>query len=238
MSSQSSNSADSGDEADGRAERCTRRHRTMFVPCETAVVYEIPFTCGKCYIGQTQNCVNERLRQHQNGLLRALSNAAGNAGGGGGGTLVQHYLDCDDYCIPHFHSCKVIAADADREVRERMEAIEIRQAGARCVSYPSVVPSEYPDMSKTHLRDESESDSESGSESESDSESGSESESDSEPGSESESDSESGSESESDSESGSESESDSESGSESESDSESGSESESDSESGSESESD
>lgn len=163
MSSQSSHHADNSDQADSSSMRCTKKHRVTFLPCEMAVVYEIPFTCGKCYIGQTEKCINERLRQHQYNLICAQSSAACDELGG---TLVKHCLYCG--CAPDFYSCQLIARGADREARETVEAMEIRQAGVRCVSYPSTVPSEYPNVSKTHSRDES--DSESGSEFESGSE--------------------------------------------------------------------
>lgn len=39
-----------------------KRHKNKFIECATSVVYCIPLTCGKNYIGQTGKCVNDSLR--------------------------------------------------------------------------------------------------------------------------------------------------------------------------------
>ncbi|CAN7996104.1 unnamed protein product [Ixodes hexagonus] len=43
---------------------CPIRHRSPFVTCSEGVVYQIPLSCGKKYIGQTGRCLNVRLREH------------------------------------------------------------------------------------------------------------------------------------------------------------------------------
>ena len=50
----------------------------------TKVVYEIPFSCGQVYIGQTGRCLNERAREHKLAgriirvsILRSTVNDAG-----------------------------------------------------------------------------------------------------------------------------------------------------------------
>lgn len=42
---------------------CNIAHRTRYAKCETAVVYRIPLSCGKCYIGQTGWCINDRAKR-------------------------------------------------------------------------------------------------------------------------------------------------------------------------------
>ncbi|KAL1476186.1 hypothetical protein MTO96_036700 [Rhipicephalus appendiculatus] len=51
-----------------------------------------------------------------------------------------------------FVPCALIAAAADQEAREIVESEEIRKAGARCVSRPTTIPTEYTDDRKTHFR--------------------------------------------------------------------------------------
>ncbi|XP_049276158.1 uncharacterized protein LOC125760315 [Rhipicephalus sanguineus] len=45
------------------------KHRVKFVQCQKGVVYNIPLSCGKVYIGQTGRCLNERLREHSNNRI-------------------------------------------------------------------------------------------------------------------------------------------------------------------------
>ncbi|XP_077541275.1 uncharacterized protein LOC144153518 [Haemaphysalis longicornis] len=53
---------------------CTKNHARKFVKCCVNVVYEIPFSpCGRCYVGQTGRCINDRLREHANtALMKSL----------------------------------------------------------------------------------------------------------------------------------------------------------------------
>uniref|UniRef100_A0A6G5AFU1 Putative tick transposon n=1 Tax=Rhipicephalus microplus TaxID=6941 RepID=A0A6G5AFU1_RHIMP len=44
--------------------KCTKKHANVFIRCVFAVVYLIPLSCGRVYIGQTGRCLNERLREH------------------------------------------------------------------------------------------------------------------------------------------------------------------------------
>ncbi|KAG0426957.1 hypothetical protein HPB47_025983 [Ixodes persulcatus] len=37
---------------------CDVNHRTHYVTCATGVVYQIPLSCGRVYIGQTGRCIN------------------------------------------------------------------------------------------------------------------------------------------------------------------------------------
>lgn len=47
---------------------CDKKHATSFVPCKKEVIYQVPFTCGKVYVGQTGRCLNDRLREHRAAL--------------------------------------------------------------------------------------------------------------------------------------------------------------------------
>lgn len=38
---------------------CGTKHRHAFVECNVGVVYEIPFSCGRTYVGQTEPCINK-----------------------------------------------------------------------------------------------------------------------------------------------------------------------------------
>lgn len=40
---------------------CPTQHENEYRPCATCVVYEIPLTCEKVYIGQTGRYVDDRL---------------------------------------------------------------------------------------------------------------------------------------------------------------------------------
>ena len=42
----------------------TYRH----VPCASGVVYSIPLSCGRVYVGQTGRCLNLRLNEHRNAV--------------------------------------------------------------------------------------------------------------------------------------------------------------------------
>lgn len=45
---------------------CTIRHTTPYLTCASGVVYEIPLSCGRVYVGQMERCVNGRLREPNN----------------------------------------------------------------------------------------------------------------------------------------------------------------------------
>ena len=43
---------------------CKKKHQARYVNCIEGVVYRIPLTCSRVYIGQTGRCINERLHEH------------------------------------------------------------------------------------------------------------------------------------------------------------------------------
>ncbi|XP_075539192.1 uncharacterized protein LOC142573847, partial [Dermacentor variabilis] len=47
---------------------CRTNHKERYVHCVNNIVYELPLSCGKKYIGQRGRCLNDRLREHANDL--------------------------------------------------------------------------------------------------------------------------------------------------------------------------
>ena len=103
--------------AAGPAPRCTTKHRSRFVECVDEVVYPVPLTCGKRYIGQTGRCLNERLKEHHYNVTRLMS-----------GHLAIHCRDGG--CNPIFEQTSVVRRCRDRTAREIIEAREIDKAGS------------------------------------------------------------------------------------------------------------
>lgn len=109
----------------GRSNRCGKKHKCKPTTCTENVVYEIPLSCGKRYIGQTGRCINDRLREH-----------SGNVKNGSGGWLAHHCSTCG--CKPLFDKCIIIRKNKDRLTREIMEAEKIERLKSQCMSTPSV----------------------------------------------------------------------------------------------------
>lgn len=106
--------------------RCNTAHVKRFSRCETCIVYRIPLTCGREYIGQSGRCVNDRMREHAN-LLPT----------GTGGNLQIHGKACG--CDPLFSNVLVTGKADTRREREIIEAYQIYKLGPdKCVSAPSV----------------------------------------------------------------------------------------------------
>lgn len=104
------------------------KHKYKYVECSNGVVYEIPLTCGKTYVGQTGQCLNKRLRQHEN-LVGKLTIS---------GNLAAHCSNCK--CTPCFKNTKKLAhVGNNRKKREVVEAFLMNEiTGRDCVSAPSV----------------------------------------------------------------------------------------------------
>ncbi|CAN7937450.1 unnamed protein product, partial [Ixodes hexagonus] len=62
---------------------CSKKQALQYTECVTNVVYEIPLSWGKVYIGQTGRCFNDRAREHN---LSLRNNA--------GGRLADHCRRC------------------------------------------------------------------------------------------------------------------------------------------------
>lgn len=112
-----------------RSSRCCIKRKCKRTTCTENVVYEIPLSCGKCYIGQTGRCINDRLREH-----------SGNVENGSGGWLAHHCSTCDHkpHCEPLFDKCIIIGKNRDRLTREIMEADKIDRLQSQCASTKSV----------------------------------------------------------------------------------------------------
>lgn len=110
---------------------CEKRHEKRYTKCVSGVVYKIPLTCKKVYIGQTGRCFNERAREHN----LAVKNKSG-------GHLAMHCKTCG--CVPQLADTEFLARAKDKTEREIIEAYKIREHGEDCVSVPSVclLPSE------------------------------------------------------------------------------------------------
>lgn len=112
-----------------KAEACTKKHANKYVECETAVVYEIPTSCGRTYIGQTGRCVNERAREHDLSVRRSPS-----------GNLAVHCDRCP--CSPALDETQILGRYKTRTEREIFEAFKIRVKGDACISTSSVLLSD------------------------------------------------------------------------------------------------
>lgn len=110
----------------GGGNQCTVNHRKKYVDCAIGVVYRIPLSCGRVYIGQTGRCINERAREHD----WSLSSTAG-------GHLPLHCGTCK--CHPDFNKITIMGRGADKTAREILEAYGIKKEGEQnCVSQTSV----------------------------------------------------------------------------------------------------
>ncbi|CAN7943424.1 unnamed protein product [Ixodes hexagonus] len=109
----------------GRKQGCGTKHAKPHVGCVTHVIYEIPLTCGKSYVGQTGRCVNDRLREH---TLSIKNNE--------GAHLPAHVRVCQ--CEPRFADTKILGKSKNQKAREMMEAFFIKKKGPNCVSDTSI----------------------------------------------------------------------------------------------------
>lgn len=108
---------------------CEKKHRTKFVDCTDGVVYRIPLSCGKHYVGQTGRCLNDRLREHNNNVQKK-----------NGGFLDLHCRTCG--CTPLLDGCVKIGKCKSALTREIVEAEHIDYLGDTCVAMPSIALSE------------------------------------------------------------------------------------------------
>lgn len=104
---------------------CKVSHATRFVPCRTAVVYKIPLSCGRCYVGQTGRCINVRLREHR-AAVKALA---------GGGHLADHCRRCS--CSPYYEKTSVLRSFATQGEREIFEALIIKKEADAWATFTS-----------------------------------------------------------------------------------------------------
>ena len=111
---------------ESRNERgCGTKHARPYIQCVTGVVYEIPLTCGKSYVGQTGRCTNDRLREHAQNLKT-----------NDGAYLPTHCRACK--CEPRFGDTKILGRSRNQRARELQEAYFIKKRGSQCVSDTSI----------------------------------------------------------------------------------------------------
>lgn len=104
---------------------CLQKHVTKFVKCITGVVYKIPLSCGRMYIGQTGRCVNVRLREHRSSLKNTPYSH-----------LASHCVSCK--CQPLFENTIVLFRHPHQTTREISEAYHISRNTDQCISHPSL----------------------------------------------------------------------------------------------------
>ena len=94
--------------------------------CVTCVVYRVPVSCGRVYIGQTSCCLNVRLSEHCNKIGKLPPD----------GFLAQHCHGCA--CQPNFHGTIVVSRNRSDITRLIIEAEQIDHIGDACVCNPSL----------------------------------------------------------------------------------------------------
>ena len=105
---------------------CDTSHKTRHTECTKEVVYQIPLSCGKCYIGQTGRCINDRTREHA-ASVKAITAA---------GHLAAHCRVCT--CAPKLNNIDILARHRTKVAREILEAVAIDAKEENCVSTPSI----------------------------------------------------------------------------------------------------
>lgn len=104
---------------------CGKKHSHRYVECAVGVVYEIPLSCGRSYVGQTGRCVNDRAREHELSIGKIQ-----------GAHLATHCLSC--CCEPRFKEIKILKKSKSKDARELVEAYYIKRKGSACVSDTSI----------------------------------------------------------------------------------------------------
>lgn len=108
-----------------KGRRCLQKHVKQYVKCVTGVVYEIPLSCGRMYIGQTGRCVNIRLREHRSSLKSTPYSH-----------LASHCDTCK--CHPLFEKTVILFRHPLQTTREISEAYHISRNADQCISHPSL----------------------------------------------------------------------------------------------------
>uniref|UniRef100_A0A224Z7Z9 Tick transposon n=1 Tax=Rhipicephalus zambeziensis TaxID=60191 RepID=A0A224Z7Z9_9ACAR len=108
-----------------RREACSIKHRNPYVTCTECVVYSIPLTCNKVYVGQTGRCLNTRLTEHNYHCSKKDA-----------GHLAIHCRDCG--CAPMLGNTRVVCKEKGKIAREILEAAEMFERKEDCISCPSV----------------------------------------------------------------------------------------------------
>lgn len=113
---------------DSKRRGCLKKHVKAYVKCSTGVVYSIPLSCGKQYIGMTERCLNDRLREH---ALKVNKNEDKYA------HLVAHTSACG--CEPRFTDTQVLGRSLKSSALLLLETYFIGKNKDSCISEPSLV---------------------------------------------------------------------------------------------------
>ena len=91
------------------------------------VVYNIPLSCQKVYIGETGRCLKTRMAEHRNALRNASFGRSG---------VADHCVQCG--CIPNFEETKIVATVNNTYKRRIRESIEMTLLGPINVGEKSI----------------------------------------------------------------------------------------------------
>ena len=80
---------------------CDIKHREKLVECGKGLVYHIPLSCRKCYVGQTGWCFNNRLLDHKASLRGSPCS-----------NLSLHCRECG--CVPLLSDARVLSRLKDK----------------------------------------------------------------------------------------------------------------------------
>lgn len=80
--------------------KCGVKHQNQYVDCTAGVMYKLPLSCHRAYVGQTVLYLNQRLREH-----------ASRAEKGTDGNLASHCQNCK--CSPLFNERTIVFRNSD-----------------------------------------------------------------------------------------------------------------------------
>lgn len=126
-------SAAAGKEASSvpqKSSACEVNHQKKFVDCSVGVVYCIPLSCGRQYIGQTGCCLNVRLMKHYSTLTSTAPPFPMT-------TLTKHCLLCRR-CDPRFDETEVLFTDEDKATREFVEVFYRSREADKSINAPVI----------------------------------------------------------------------------------------------------
>ncbi|XP_037508351.1 serine/threonine-protein kinase tricornered isoform X5 [Rhipicephalus sanguineus] len=89
--------------------KCTTKHKMRYTQCVCNVVYKIPVTCGRQYVGQTGRCFNERAKEHNLNVRNKT-----------GSFLAGHCKECG--CAPTFENTQFLKKANGKTECEIVEA--------------------------------------------------------------------------------------------------------------------
>jgi hypothetical protein len=103
---------------------CEKSGHMNATDCAIGVVYQIPLSCGKSYVGQSGACINSRLYQHNQSLKPKFN---------GYSNLASHKKKCNG-CKVKLKNTKVIERSGKKKVREILESFHIERGGDQVIS--------------------------------------------------------------------------------------------------------